>query len=73
VFVREGLLQRDLCIVHGDAVGGRHGRIETQSLADDAIEVGERLELIHGRRVGLAGAQFGPELGLDSRVAGERK
>ena len=73
VFVREGLLQRDLCIVHGDALGRRHGSIKTQSLLDDAFEIGECLELLHGRRIACASAQFRSKLGLDCGVAGERK
>jgi hypothetical protein len=73
VFVLEGLLQRDLRILHGHAVRRRHGGIDAQSLADNAFKIGEGLQLVHGRRICLAGAQFGSELGLDGRVAGERK
>lgn len=73
VFVRKGLLQWNLRIVHRDALGAGHRSIETQSLADDAFEVREGVDLFHGWRIGRAGAQLDTELGLDCGVTGECK
>ena len=55
LFVLERLLQRDFRIMHRNAVSRAYRSIKTQSLADDGLEVRERVELLHSRRVGRTG------------------
>ena len=70
-FVLKRLLQWDFHVVHRSARSRGYRSVEAQGLADDGFEVGERIELLHGRRIGRAGAQLGTKLGLDSGLARE--
>jgi hypothetical protein len=55
----------------GHPDGAVHHRVQPECFADDGVEVLERVEIVHRRRVVRERSEFFAELGLDFGVAGE--
>ena len=69
--VEERLADGDHVVALGLAGGHCHRRVQTQSLADDLIQIGELVELFHRRRVGFHGEKLLAQLRLEVGVLRE--
>ena len=69
--VLDGRRERDHGVVDGHAARRRHGRVQAERLAHDAVEERERVQFFHRGHVGVDGEELLAELCLDLRLLAE--
>ena len=73
VFVRERRREREDIVMHCDATCNRHGRVQAESFAHNEVEVRERVQVFHRRRVSRYGEELLTELLLHLGVLAQRE